>query len=264
MQPLAEIAEDLVLYLNFYIEQVENTTDPEERGGAAVTVSAHYEALGICELLLDGVIDVFFHQLIRSAQTRKWLLERSKTDTFPDKVVKASLVRPLCDAIAANQFTLARDIAALSPTAWLRDVEYEDDYCYAHFLHRYLLDDPQPALEGILTQFERSLEGGDSPRFRMCSTLLHTHHDQVGEAFHQLLEEREEKIENVKATSAHWDGGDPVLYANASVFVEGLAWLRLLERKGMTMDDEYRYCPSIVRTTNYAPFQATTFPGTAL
>lgn len=265
MEDLAEISDDLVTYLNFYIYGVEQAPDPAERGMAAQAVSSHYEAVAICELLLDAGIDAFFHHLIRSAQTRRWLLQQSaREEGYPAKALKASFTRPLFDAIAANQFKLAREIAALSPRTWYPEVEYEDDFCYAHFLHRYLLGDAPGRLTPILDQFQVVLEEAPSARLGLCKVLLSRDPQAGEEAFLRLLDERTEKLDRLKKTSAYWDGRDALLYPNTVIFIEGLAWLRLLEAVGINLDDEYRYCPGLARVGGYAPFQATTFPGLPL
>lgn len=259
MEELAEIGEDLVTYLNFYIYQVEHATDPEQQATGAVAVSSYYEAVGICELLLDADVDAFFHHLIRSGQTRKWLLQQS-ADSIPPKALKVSNVKPLLAAIAADQFDLAREIAKLSARKWFSGVEYEDDFCYAHFIHRYLIGDPKEDLSAILDRFKQVLEDTTSSRLALCQVLLEEKRSDFEKAFLQLVNDREDKIEKIKRESAYWDGRDALLYPNTVVFLEGLAWLRLFKHVGVVLDDEYRYCPRLARKDEYSAFVVTTFP----
>src|SRR5262245_51484011 len=139
MSELADVSMEIALRLEFHIDGAMNAGGPEGQASNADAVTTYYQAIGICELLLDAEVDAFFHHLIRSAQTRRWILEKSHAGPgYPEKIVRASNVRGLHGSIAAYQWNLAREIAALSPTAWLAAVEYEDDFCYAHVLHRYL------------------------------------------------------------------------------------------------------------------------------
>ena len=50
----------------------------------------------------------------------------------------------------------------------------------------------------------------------------------------------------------------------SAIFVEGLAWLSLLEIAGVGLPNEYTYCPSLARRKHYAPFVVTTFPSVPL
>ncbi len=260
---LLEASEELVTYLNFYIYEIQNSHDPAQRGSSAMAVSQYYEAVGICELLLDAEIDGFFHHLIRSAQTRKWLFQQAlDTEGYPTKVLKASFNQPLFDAIAASQIELAREISKLSPDTYFSDVEYEDDFCYSYFLHRFLLGSPKKELNNILNRFEEVLEGDESPRLDLCRLLLDPDPRASEEAFLGLLEERKEKMQEFEDFSSYSD--DALFYPNKNIFIEGLAWLRLLEDVGISMNDEYGFCPSIVRRREYGAFEVTTFPSIPL
>jgi hypothetical protein len=265
MTNLSIISEEIVSYLNFYIDGVLNANDPVQIGTYSVAVSNYYEAVAICELLLDAEVDEFFHLLIRSAQTRIWLLERSQREGgYSPKALKISNSTGLFDALAANQFKLAERIASLSPIEWYTDVEYEDDYLYTHFLHRYLLSDPISSLTSILDQMEVELDGDDFARLDLCHCLLEQRQVDCDSAFSALLEERRSEIEKIREHSVY--ATEAMFYVKSMVFVEGLAWLRLLERAGICMDvdDEYPYCPSLARNADFAAFRVTTFPGIPL
>ena len=265
MTNLLETSEDVVTYLNFYIYELENSPDPVQKGKYAMAVSNYYEAVAICELLLDAEVDTFFHHLIRSAQTRKWLLEQSKRDKgYSPQALKASYIKPFFDAIVANQFNLAIEIARLSPKTCYPNVEYEDDFYYAHFLYKYLMKEHEDELIEILNKFYKVLEGMESARFKLCWTLLKKVTEGCKEAFNDLLSERELRIEKIRKHSSYGDGSDALFFPNSVVYLEGLAWLRLLDRAGAKMDYEYKYCPEIAKTTTYAPFKVTTFPGIPL
>lgn len=265
MEDLLDIGDDLCTYLNFYILDIEKTNDPELVAAAAATISDHYEALGIVELLVDANTKDFYNHLIRSAQTRRWLFSHIDLEKrLPDKFVKASRVRPFLAAITANQFDLARDIARLSSSIWKPDWEYEDDFLYAHFLHKYMLHNSANELKVILSDFEGVLEGQESTKLKLCNLLVNPDGSAAETIFEELIAEREVHIENLKIHSAYWDGGDAVIMPNTLVYIEGLAWLKLLESVGIRLNDEYRFCPSLVRGIIIEPFEVTTFPAVPL
>jgi hypothetical protein len=264
MEPLAEICQDLFETLNAHVEGIDATSDLIDQLSEADAVCTYYQGVAICELLLDAEVDAFFHHLIRSAQTRRWMLQRRAPSNEEGalEVLKASNTRGLFAALVARQWSLASDIARLSLTTWAQDVEYEDDFCYAQFLHRYLLRAPDPEQSKVLQQFEAALEGNESPRHNLCRHLLARNSDGCAEAFATLLEERREQLLKMKRESAL--SRDSLFQPFSAVFVEGLAWLALMERAGFPTDRDYMYCPSLARKTVYAPFEVTTFPSVPL
>lgn len=263
MRGLGDVAEELVSYLNFYIDGAKRAEDMEQKASFAVATSSYYEAVGICELLLNADPDRFFHHLIRSAQSRVWLLTLAKNSPgVPDKATRASEWRPLFAAVAARQFGLARRIASLTRTDWVPNAEYEDDFAYGHFLNRLLLGAASQELATITERFRRALEGGESARADLCQAALRGDAGACREAFEGLLEEREKKVQETRKTSAY--GDDPLFMANAEVFVEGLGWLALLETLGVALSGEFLLCPGPARLREYAPFEVSTFPSLPL
>jgi hypothetical protein len=255
MSDLASVADDLVVYLRFHISSALRATDPEAIAVAADSACSYYQGVGICELLLDAEVDAFFHHMIRSARSRRWLLRRARLQPgFPDKLLKASNTRGLFAAIVANDFALAKEIAELSANSWNRRVEYEDDFVYAHLLHRVVAGDPPPLLGGILANYRRVLEDVETPRVRLCTGYLEASQDLALEAFVDLLEERRAEMETMKKTSVL--ATDELFAAWSAIYVEGLAWLRLLTRTGLETEAEYIFCPSLARVGQYAPFVA--------
>lgn len=263
METLAAASDELVTILNFHIDGTLQSSDAEQQAVNADAVCTHYQAVGICELLLDAEVDAFFHHLIRSAQTRRWLLERNQRQPgYPERIVKASNARGLHAALAARAWPLARDIAALTATEWLPEVEYEDDFCAAHFLHRYLLGVDRTELLAVVARFEGALEGGTSPSLDLCQGLLSRDKGACEAAFEALIEQRKDKIRTMKRASVY--AADALFRPLSAIFVEGLSWLSLLEAAGVQMKEEYVYCPSLARRSTYSPFEVTTFPAVPL
>lgn len=264
LRDLSEIGDDLAAYLEFYIGEAQAATTPEDMAAAAMTVSAYYEGLALTELLLDANTDAFAHHLTRSGQTRVWLLDRVERTPESAKALKASYLRPFVDAIAAKQWGVARAIATRETAEWTPRHEYEEDFCYAHALHRIVRGDGPEAARPVLDRFEAALDGDDDPRLDLCRALLDPDQAAADTAMHDFLDQHADRVEAVKEESEYWEEGDALLYPSVFVFVEGLAWLALLERVGLVMDDEYRFCPSLARQLASAPFDPLPFPSLPL
>ncbi|MGC3998851.1 MAG: Imm49 family immunity protein [Anaeromyxobacter sp.] len=265
MEPISECCEDLVVLLNAHATAADKAPTVEDRVRAADAACAYYQGVGICELLLDAEVDAFFHHFIRSAQSRRWVLQQrpGPLGTVPSVsgIMKASNTRGLFAAMAAGQWRLAEDIARLSPDAWSAADEYEDDFCYASFLHGHLLGAAHDQLDAILARFEKALEGGEAVRRDLCRALLAKEASALLAAFDALIAERDEHLAKLRQGPMCRDS---LFTPFASVYVEGLAWLALLERAGVATPAEVDYCPALVRTTAFAPFVPSSFPGLPL
>ena len=158
----------------------------------------------------------------------------------------------LLDSIAAGELELARRIVSLSPKEWRKEHEYEDDYCYAQVLSRFVqVVPPGEEILQIFDQFEAYLSGESNARFVLCQAMLAGDQDTFDEAFDALLDEQEAKIE---ADIVRGELEEPQVIAQRQVFVEGLAILRLAEKLGLTTQPEYKYCPSLARVPMQEPF----------
>lgn len=263
MSDLASMCQNIVGILNFNITSAENSPDPGPSSLYADGVVNYYAAVAVCELLLDADVDEFFHDLIRSAQTRKWLLERAQNEQgLSPKALKASNTMGLFAALAANQWDLARQIARLAPTACSPGVEYEEDFYYADFLHGFLLGRDQDALAGTLEKLEEVLQGDPLAELGLCKTLLQPSAEEAKEALESFLSTRQVDNEHKKEKTAL--GTDAKFIVLSLVSIEGLAWLRLLEHVGIPTEKEYPMCPGLARKTTYAPFVPSSFPGVPL
>lgn len=265
---LDEIAQNLLGYASTLINAVSARASVASVGKAYNDLSRHYRAMGICGVLLTGDKDIFFHCLIQSALTRKYYLQRSFDEgLFNEPSRKASFIDPFLDAVAANQWKLAKEIAALSPTQWLEGYEYEDDYLYAIFLHDIIDYDPikQESLARQLERFETVLEGASSVRLEICKSLLHSDKSIFDSAFSDLLAGHEEitsriadpKLDSIMAQESTFE-------PNRRINVEALAILRIADKRGIETDCEYKYCPSLVRNITYSTFVPISFPNLRL
>ena len=149
-------------------------------------------------------------------------------------------------AIASGKMDLALELIALSPEKWIPDGEYEDDFCYYYFFHNYIErfnKSDKHLLKGILDQFEKALEGAPSARLNICQAFFDEDKKRFGSEFQNLVLEREIEIEKQKTVM----GYDAAFLPKTYVFVEGLALLRLAEKAGFEVEDEYQFCPGTAR-----------------
>jgi len=268
MTQLEETAQSLLGYATTLIDAVAARTSVASMGKAYNDLCRHYRALGICGVLLTGDRDAFFHCLIQSALTRKFYLMRCMDEgLLHEPARKASFLDPFLDAVAASQWKLAKEIAMLSPTEWLEDYEYEDDYLYAKFLHGIVDCNPteQESLMRLLERFGHVLEGAVSDRLEICKALLCIDKGLFDSAFGDLLEEHEvttSKIADPKLDSVL--AQEFTFEPNRRINVEALALLQIAEQRGIETDSEYKYCPSLARKVTYSAFVPISFPNLRL
>lgn len=257
---LEDIFDESVVYTNFLIDNVIERQSIEGIGKLCNDISMHYRVLGICELLIDGDTDEFFHSLIQSALTRKYYLKRCADENYlKDPARRTSFIDPFLDAVAANQFNLANEIGSLSPDQWWEGYEYEDDFAYASFLNKFVAfnNNINNKLMIAITQFENALEGGKAVRLDLCKALFNKDQNNFEKIFTELIYDHERYMGEKAVTSFSYDY---TFEPNKRMFIEGLAILRIVERLGFKTKAEYKYCPRIARISDYKTFIPNSFP----
>lgn len=245
---LTEFAEPLAYDTAFWLLGFEEQDgfEVEELGRVSVELCGKLRALAIVALLTTGDSDKFLHDLIRSGRVRETYLARlSQAGYQTDHHLASGRFDGLIDAIASGDFELAHRIAWLSPRVWEPTREYEDDFCYAQILHR-LVHGVQAAsvYQPFLDRFDAALRGQPSPRLDVMRALVARSQPDFDAAFEALLQGRRDEIQ---ANIARSQIEEPQIAAERSVFIEGLAVLRLAGIVGLTTQDDYLYCPSNAR-----------------
>jgi hypothetical protein len=220
-------------------------------GALSLEVSARLRTMAIAVLVSDGRTDSFYHNLIRSGRMRQIYLERcQKEDQLDDHHRASGRVAPLLDTIAAADYALAQQIVALSPSEFHAGHEYEDDYCYAQIIHR-LVTDKSDGFKDLLRRFETYIQGAANPRLRIAGALVSREQQEFDVSVRDLIVDRDGEIQRAKLRG---ELEEPHVVAQRRIFVEGLAILRLAERRGLQTEKEYQYCPSIARVPMSRPF----------
>lgn len=251
---MSDDQEALAADIAFSLLGLEDENCPVESIGVlSLEIAEKLRALAIIVLLEEGDVDLFYHNLIRAGLSRVKYLERLVAESAVGDFHAASgRYEPLLSAIAANAFDVTSTIVALSPDEFHEEAEYEDDYCYAQLIHSLAsgaasIDNTQ----ALFSQFEEYLNGEDSPRFEVCKALVEQDQESFDRAFESLLDARELEIAEAKERGQI---ESQINLANRHVFVEGLALLRLAERRLLRTLDEYRFCPGVARLPMVVPF----------
>jgi Immunity protein 49 len=251
---LTEYLEVIAYDIAFWLTAFQNTEFPlEQLGDVCMEVTGKLRTAAIIALLGSANSNAFFHNLMRSARCRVQYLQRlrdaGRTD---DHHQVSSRVDPFLDAVAAEDYGAARTISSLSPSAWSQDHEYEDDYCYAQILHGLISGPRTPdGLDPLFERYERVLAGEADARLDVTRALAHKDRAAFDLAFESLLARRTRQID---ADKARHRMEDPYVIAERTVYVEGLALLRIAARLGLRIQYEYLYCPSIALSHLTVPF----------
>lgn len=258
---LAELREELIEGIQEELSIVAGDYPAAESGGAYEQAAEWLQALGICNLLLYASADRFYENLIRSGHTRRAFLQKCRDEPDPSNHRLAiSRWESFFDAVAAEDLPLAREIVALSPAEWVRTGEYEDDFCYVRFLHQLVVGGStadREVLRSTLERFAAVLDGEASWRWEVCGALYARDAARFEESFQALLASREAEMSALRSTPR---AADPGFVPRSTVFVEGLALLRIAEAMGIPAQREYPMCPSLARLPRTAPPPIDVYP----
>ena len=251
---LAEYTDSLAGETAFWVQALENPDFPlTELGQVSRDVSVKFRALAVIALTVGSSSDSFCHNLIRSARSRLCYLERvNRERQFNDYHYCSGRPEPLTDAIAAGEWVLARRLVELVPSEFRQGYEYEDDFCFAQILSRWIAEPSRDhEVPPLVERFAAYTEDQPNARLAVCHALAARDQEAFDDAFSDLLQARDLEIEAAKARGQL---EEPHVIAQRRVFVEGLAILRLAQRRGLRTEREYRYCPSVARVPMRTPF----------
>ena len=221
-------------------------------GRVSMELSNELRALAIMALLSLGDNRLFYQNLVRSGLVREFYLNRLKeAGVSNDHHQASSRFKPLLDTVAAGDLDVARRIAVLSPKEFRHGHEYMDDYCYSQILHGLISENSsKSSLKTYLNRFENYLENQTNARFEISRALIEADQAAFNDAFIELLNTHEQDINSAKKRGQM---EDPLIMAHRLVFIEGLAILRIAQMVELTVESEYRFCPSISRSYDKKP-----------
>ncbi len=246
---LSETKEEIVELVEENLEVIATGYPMAEVGDTFEDVAKNLEALGCCKLLLELDVDRFHRDLVWAGYARRYFLKRSQVEQHVDFHHARSRCNSFFCAIAAGDIALAAEIGALSPEAWMPDGEYEEDFAYFRFVH-LLLAGADPGQTAPLVEQIETVQGKPSPRLSVVQAFQAGDAAAFEAAFTALADARNDQAD------AQLDAfmGDPSYRPRASVFVEGLALLRLAELRRLgPKRREYPRCPYAARATRVSP-----------
>lgn len=235
-------------------------------------IATTFRSRGVSELLLRGVIDPLHAAQMQSTSVYVFALRRTTNDD--EKVT--SLGGCFWDAISAQYWDAAGEIAALSRMSHNPKREHEDDFLYvAYLMQRYFLappaDAPAQALEAHaqaqqqrLDRWAEVLDGALDSRLRLCEALRDGDAQAFEDAIVAMADERDEDL-----TRRHKRGkltNSEIAWLRP-IWPEGLALLRLAARDPlplpglevprvppmMRVDNAYVYDPNAWRSPDFRP-----------
>ncbi|MEM9378335.1 MAG: Imm49 family immunity protein [Planctomycetota bacterium] len=214
----------------------------EELGAVALQTSANLRTLALFTLLARGDDEHARSNLSRSAGAWCRFLSRasrSEAGRIPHFV--SGRVDPLIDALAAGDFELVERIGALAPAERQGRAEYEDDHCYARLVVELTRDEVDSArVEALMERLEAEQPDDGLGRSAFCRAIAERSSDDLEEALDARLAAFEEGRRDAREAGQEETAE---VVAAQSVCVEGLAWLRLADRRGVEVSRAFRFCP---------------------
>lgn len=216
---------------------------------AILTFCQNFRTAGIGALFLGSSPKVFRQMLHHSGRAYAHFLGYADV-----KATLTSKALPFFDAVAAGDFEGAGLIARHSRHSWGQGEEYEEDFLFVELLmHQFFLDAPPHTGEDMLERYEAALQGSEDSRLPVCRALLGGDTEAFNESLALLLSERSDEW-------AALDEGGALMAEESStegnLSVEGLALVRLAERKGMETERDYLHVPSVARKGGRITFSA--------
>jgi hypothetical protein len=229
------------------LEAIKQKTRDEQSGKAYVAAAVLYRRLAICEMLLEARTDRFYAYLHKSALARLHFLQQVTAGHAALPITTcASFNSSFIDGVVAGQFSLALELARLTPDRHQPSCEYEEDFLLHRFLHKLTLNlqgGEAHELAGLLERWEVVIEGNADPYLDICRALLARDAERFDPALLEAIAERRREFEARRSDLRP----DDVRLTEGVLFMNGLALLRLAELSGMLTQREYPTIPRLAR-----------------
>lgn len=245
---LKDIVESSVINIKLLSDEVALGTRPASQMERVLFYLCQWYRIGANgRLLCYADVKAFHEHLARSGEARRRMLRLRASQGLPfGRFSGTAQYGAVCDALAAGADEVACEIAQLSCKSLLGGEELEEDFYYGRFIH-WLAEGPgAPEREAarILEEFGRVV-GGDVPaQLSICEALLARDQRGFDVSLHTLIEERAAYF---RAKARALSAKDEAYETNRFVFVEGLALVRMAERRGLSAAPEYKFIPGLVR-----------------
>ncbi|NTX53274.1 Imm49 family immunity protein [Myxococcus sp. CA039A] len=216
-----------------------------ELGRVYEEVEQCFQATACCALLVAADRASFQKHLCWAALARRDYLRRIRDEGPPNdfRCARGRSEAFFC-AVAAGDIALAVEIGDLSPSVWIPDGEYEDDFAYQCFLHQ-CLKRADPVVRGtVLRRFEAAVKDSHSSRFDVCTALQQGSREDFESALEAVIDGHCLEQDDLRPHSEDVSTFEP----RSRVFIEGLALLRIASTQGLhSTARTFRRCPWSVR-----------------
>lgn len=221
--------------------------DLKALGSIALEVGRKCRALGILGLMATGSGVHLQENLRRGGGYRLQYLQRVK---MQGRIELHHYVRgrvnPVLDLVAAGESRQLQALLEAGPADYRPAHEYLPDHCLVTFLANLSLaaasgegHEHEALARQALEEYEQWLDGETDPRHDVCLALVEADQAEFLDAFHMLLAQRVEHIEEHRST----DLEDVLIASERLIFVEGLAFLRIARDRGLDVDQDFTLCP---------------------
>ncbi|OZG73804.1 hypothetical protein BTA51_08320 [Hahella sp. CCB-MM4] len=202
-----------------------------------LALNTHYRIRGISDLFMRARPEVCLDCFHRGGRAYKqWLMKANEGKKA------TGLGVPFFDAVISGDEDGARQIASFSRQTHNPNLEYEEDFLYLHYLMEVFYRNNEEHGEAILTAYEDTLAQDDF-RFDICRALQAGDSELFEEALALLWEDHEALY--LKLANADTVGMERVK-TEGRLCVEALALVILARRRGLAVQDDYPFVPSIL------------------
>jgi len=173
---------------------------------------------------------------------------------IPKEQQVTSRATPLLDAIACCDFDGASLISRNLSSTRNQSVEYEEDFLYFQFLLEvFFRSGDENDCRRLLNSYERVIEENHDNRLDVARALLDRDASAFDSALCALIAQYKDYYSRMRVAAAL---PEAALISEGKIFIEGLALIRLAERRGLKVDHEYPMIPSLTRQDFSTNFQA--------
>ncbi len=209
---------------------------PEGLGDVYQQLTEEFQALGICNYILDLDTDAFYRNLLFSVYAWRFYLRKCQEKGIEENIFSSlSRTETLFDAIVCQRLDLVAELDQLSPKAWSPKGEYQENYYYYAFVYGYVLNRPPEELKKLAEELEACVEGNGA-RHQLCVAISEGDKKLFRESFDELMDAKTEEGKRDPI-------GSLTLRPGSNLSVEGTAWLLLAKRAGISVKNTYTLCP---------------------
>ena len=228
----------------FYIGEItRNINHISVNWKLAAEISDLFRRMGISCLFIDNDIKSFFSYLNDGGNAFLFCSQK-----IPQQDLISSRFNPFFDALVCKNHPLAVKIAEQHPKLCNQNYEYPEEFYYYHFLMEFFLEKERDQIEQILKAYETILDGNPDIRFDLCQSLYEVNAETFEENLHSLIQLWESEQKNMQEKELL---PPEIIETEGSIFLEGIALLRIAQNTGIRLDNSFSYMPQDV--VDYTP-----------